>query len=74
MQTGEVARDDSGRLLAADGYPVAGMGTVRDAVAVSKLSKSMVYQMLGAGELECRRYGRSVRIPWSSIREAFLGE
>ena len=72
MKTAELQRDESGRLLADDGYPVGGMATVRDAVAVSKLSKSMVYQMLDSGELECRRYGRSVRIPWTSIRATFL--
>jgi len=68
----EPKRDKHGRLLGPDGYPVAGLATVKDAVEVSSLSKSMVYHMIDTGELESKRYGRSVRIPWASIREEFL--
>ena len=66
-------RDDSGRLLAPDGYPAGGMATVQEARAVSKLSLSKLYAMIDSGELEARHYGRSVRIPWTAIREAFMG-
>jgi len=65
-------RDDSGRLLAPDGYPVGGMATVREAKAASGLSDSKLYAMIEADEIESRRYGRSVRIPWTAVRAAFL--
>lgn len=67
-------RDEHGRLLAADGYPEGGLGTANDAVAVSKLCPSKIYQMVESGELDSRRFGRAVRIPWSAIREMFLDD
>lgn len=69
-----LTRDESGRLLAEDGYPAGGLATVQEVVTVSGLSKSKIYQMLTSGELRSKRYGRSVRIPWSEVRQAFLSD
>jgi len=72
MQIEELTRDESGRLLAADGYPVGGLATVKEVVAATKLSKSAVYQMIGDAELPVKRFGKSVRVPWATVRSVFL--
>ena len=66
------ARDEFGRPIAADGYPIAGSCDIAEAVVISKLSRSKIYAMIASGELQVRRHGRSRRITWQSIREAFL--
>ena len=72
MSTTEVAelrRDERGRVIAADGLPVSGLATITEAVAVSSLSRSQLYQMAKDGTLEVRRFGkRAVRIPWDEVR------
>lgn len=72
MQTAELKRDESGRLLADDGYPVGGMATVNEVVAVSSLARSTIYKMIDEGELPVARFGRAVRIKWSDVRQMFL--
>lgn len=65
-------RDEYGRPIADDGYPIAGLGTINEAVAVSRLSRSQIYNLINRQELEAVRFGRSRRITWQSIREKFL--
>ena len=68
----EIQRDEKGRVIAADGYPTAGLATIQEAIALSGLSRSKVYHMLSMGELESRRFGKSRRITWASLRAAFI--
>lgn len=72
MQETEIRRDEKGRVLADDGYPTAGLASITEAVAVSGLSRSKIYNMIGTGELETRRFGKSRRITWASMRATFL--
>ena len=72
MQIEEHTRDESGRLLAADGWPLGGLATVTEVVQASGLSRSKIYDMITVGDLQMRRFGRSVRIPWSEVRAVFL--
>lgn len=70
---GEVLRrDERGRIVGDDGYPLAGLATTAEAVAVSGLSRSQIYAMFARGELDGRRFGRVIRITWASLRAAFL--
>ena len=68
----ELRRDDLGRMVAADGYPLAGLAFIDDATAIGAMSRSHIYSMVRNGELEAKRFGRSCRITWASIRQAFL--
>ena len=70
--TYDLRRDEHGRVIAADGYPVAGLATIAEAVTISQLSRSHIYSLIARGELEVRRFGRSRRITWASLRTAFL--
>ena len=70
--TVEVRRDERGRIVGEDGYPLAGLATTAEAVAISGLSRSHIYALIARGQLEVRRYGRSHRITWQSLRQAFL--
>lgn len=72
MQTAEVSRDERGRITATDGYPTAGLASIQEAVAVSGLSRSMIYQMINRGQLEAKRFGKARRVTWASIRHNFL--
>ena len=74
MQTTELKRDESGRLLADDGYPLGGLATVNEVVAVSGLARSTVYQMISTGDLPVKRFGRAVRVRWSDTRAIFLDD
>jgi len=68
----EIRRDEHGRVVAADGYPTAGCAKMAESQAVSGLSKSKLYNMIGSGELETKTFGKSRRITWASLRKAFL--
>ena len=68
----DLRRDDRGRMVASDGYPLAGLATIDETTAVSSLSRSHIYSMIRRGDLEAKRFGRSCRITWVSIRAAFL--
>lgn len=46
-----------------------GMATVEEAAEFLSMSKSTIQRMLDRGEIEVRRYGRTVRIPWSWLYE-----
>ena len=72
ISTTEIQRDERGRVIAADGWPVSGLATISEAMAVSGLSRSKVYSMLSKGELESRTFGKSRRIPWPILRETFM--
>ncbi len=69
---GAIKRDEKGRVIASDGWPISGCGTVGETIAVSGLSRSKIYNMIDAGELETKRFGKSLRITWASIRQTFL--
>ena len=69
MQDQQRMRDESGRLLADDGYPVGGMAKVSEAATAGSLAQSTVYKMIEDGELESKRFGRAVRIPWTALRK-----
>lgn len=68
----EIQRDEKGRALAPDGWPISGCATINEVVAVSSLSRSKLYNMIEAGELETKRFGKSRRVTWASIRQTFL--
>ncbi len=68
----KMKRDEQGRPVADDGYPTGGLASISEVATASSLSIAMIYKMISGGELECRRIGRSVRIPWSAVREAGL--
>lgn len=72
MLATEIQRDERGRVVAADGYPTAGLATISEAMAVSGLSRSKIYDMVSREQLESRRFGKSRRITWASLRAAFL--
>lgn len=72
MEQPEIRRDEKGRVLADDGYPVSGLASINEAISVSGLSRSKVYNMIRTGELESRQFGKSRRITWPSIRQNFL--
>ena len=67
----EFRRDDKGRPIAEDGWPISGLASIPEAIAVSGLSRSKVYGMLDR-EIPTRRYGRSRRIEWTVLRRLFL--
>ena len=69
----ENQRDERGRVIANDGYPTTGLATISEAVALSGLSRSKIYDMVGRGQLETRQFGKSRRILWTSLRAAFMG-
>ena len=72
MTETDIQRDEKGRVIAPDGWPVSGCATITEAIAVSSLSRSKLYNMIDAGELESKRFGKSRRITWASIRQTFL--
>jgi predicted DNA-binding transcriptional regulator AlpA len=69
---GAIKRDEKGRVIASDGWPVSGCATINETIAVSSLSRSKLYNMIDAGELETKRFGKSRRVTWASIRKTFL--
>jgi hypothetical protein len=66
-----VGRDDSGRAVAADGWPVGGNARVREVAAYSGLSKGEIYARINSGELESRRFGKAICVPWKVVRRTF---
>ena len=74
MSTAEstICKDEKGRPIAEDGYPISGLATAAEVAAVSSLARSTVYLMMSTGELESRPFGRSRRVPWSAVRRMFL--
>lgn len=71
-ETQALRRDERGRAIAEDSYPIGGLATIAEAEVASGLSRSKLYQMIQRGELETRRFGRACRITWASIRTNFL--
>ena len=68
----DLRRDDRGRMVASDGYPLAGLAKIEEATVVSGLSRSHIYTLIRRGDLEAKRFGRSCRITWASLRSQFL--
>lgn len=65
-------RDERGRPIASDGWPLSGMARVDEVVRASGLSRSKVYNMLRAGDLQSATFGKSRRVPWAEVRRLFL--
>ncbi len=72
MLVTEIQRDEKGRVIAADGWPTTGLATISEAIAISGLSRSKIYDMIARQQLESRRFGKSRRITWGSLRAAFM--
>ena len=67
-------RDERGRPVGPDGYPLSGLASVNEVVAATGLSRSQIYAMIQRGEIATKRFGRSVRVPWQLLRdEGILG-
>ncbi len=71
-QSADISRDEKGRVLAPDGYPTAGLASITEAMAVSGLSRSMLYLLINRDVLETKRFGKARRVTWASIRQNFL--
>ena len=67
-----IRRDEKGRPIAADGYPISGLAHAKTIAAIPDLSVSTIYAMIASGELESRPFGRSRRVPWAAVRKMFL--
>ena len=67
----EIRRDEKGRPIADDGWPVSGLATINEVVTASGLSRSRIYSMLGE-QIPTRKFGRSVRVEWNVVRRLFL--
>ncbi|MCR9200207.1 MAG: helix-turn-helix domain-containing protein [Planctomycetaceae bacterium] len=67
-----INKDEKGRPLAEDGYPMSGLATIAEVVSASSLSRSKVYQYLDSGLIPSVRFGRSRRVQWSTVREMFI--
>ena len=46
-----------------------GLASIPDASEFLSLSRSKVYQLVQAGDIPCKRFGRSVRIPWEWLKQ-----
>ena len=64
--------DAADRVLGSDGLPAGGLASVVDIQRVTQFSRSQVYKMIADRRIECKRFGRSVRVPWSVVRSTFL--
>ena len=70
----EISKDEKGRPLAADGWPVSGLARVSEVCAASGLSRSKIYMEIREGRLDTKCFGRSRRVPWSEVRRLFLAD
>ena len=69
IESTTVLRDEVGRPIAPDGYPISGLATVTEVVVASGLCPSTVYNMIKTDKLKSQKFGRSVRVPWQVLRE-----
>lgn len=69
LQAQVQARDNMGRPVAADGYPISGLARPEEVAIAWGVSRSLVYQMITSGKIQSKRFGRARRIPWSAVRE-----
>lgn len=60
------------RPVAADGWPLSGLASIHELIAVSGLSRSKLYDLIRTGELKTKNFGRARRVPWSEARRVFL--
>ncbi|GAB5444941.1 MAG: hypothetical protein Fues2KO_52900 [Fuerstiella sp.] len=65
-----VGRDDLGRPIAADGWPVGGLATVKELVAFTGMSRGKLYVMLD-GPIPSIRIGGNRRVDWRIVRKLF---
>ena len=72
MQLEQLTRDESGRLLGPDGWPVGGLASVHEITTATGLSRSAVYKMISDRKLPVKRFGRSVRVSWQVVRSVFF--
>jgi excisionase family DNA binding protein len=49
--------------------PKTGLASIPNAAAFLSISVGKLYMMLNAGEIPCKRFGRSVRIPWAWLNQ-----
>ncbi len=61
--------DAQGRTLGANGLPIGGLASVHDVMLATQWSKSEVYKKISNGSLEVKRFGRSVRVPWTVVHK-----
>jgi len=61
-------KDNAGRPVAADGWPVAGLAKVDEARLFLALSRSKLYELLRSGALASQTFGKSRRIRWAELR------
>lgn len=60
--------DATGRPVAADGWPVAGLARIDEARLYLGLSRSKLYSMLQQGLLSSQTFGKARRIRWAELR------
>ncbi|MEO2030444.1 MAG: hypothetical protein ABGZ35_00005 [Planctomycetaceae bacterium] len=68
----EIRRDEKGRVIAPDGYPLAGLATANEGMAVSSLSRAEFHKPMRDGRIPSRMYGRIRRIQWAMLRRLLL--
>jgi excisionase family DNA binding protein len=51
-----------------------GLARIGEAAAWLGMAKPSVYALIQRGEIPCKRFGRSVRIPWAWLREQAVVE
>lgn len=66
------AKDEKGRPIADDGYPVSGLATINELAAIVSLSRSKIYQKINDGSIPSVTFGRSRRVQWPVVRKLFL--
>lgn len=49
--------------------PSAQFATVKDAQEATKLSRHTILRLIERGDLEARKVGRQIRIPWSALEK-----
>lgn len=69
---GQPVRDEHGRPVARDGYPTAGLATVKEVAAVAARSVVTIRRMIYRGELKATSGHKAVRVPWQEVRRAFI--
>lgn len=67
-----VRRDEKGRPIGRDGYPLGGLATIPEFAAATAIGVSTTYALIVSGEIPAKRIGRSRRIEWRVIRDRFL--
>lgn len=67
-----IRRDEKGRPVAEDGYPIGGLANATEIATATNLGLSTVYAMFSSGEIPTKAFGRSRRAEWSVVRQMFF--